>query len=138
MSDNDLVIGAGYRIADFGRLIGLSITSGNQRRRQPIMNPVQAKTMTDERTPFRNDLTLRLDISLRNTQTLIRRIEEEISQPASGIQTGTIRFSADYAVSRQLTLRAFYDRMVQKPLVSSLSSATTNSNAGIALRINFR
>lgn len=138
MSDNDLVFGTGYRIDNFGRLIGLPTSSRNQQRRQTITSQALAKAKAEGDTSFRNDLTLRLDISLRNTQTLIRRIEQAISQPTSGIQNGTIRFSADYAISRQLTLRAFYDRMVQKPLVSSLSSATATSNAGIAMRINFR
>ena len=138
MSDNDLVIGTGYRIDNFGRLIGLPTSSRNQQRRQTLTSQALAKANTNGDTSFRNDLTLRLDISLRNTQTLIRRIEQAISLPSSGIQNGTIRFSADYAISRQLTMRAFYDRMVQKPLVSSLSSATATSNAGIAMRINFR
>ncbi len=137
MNDNDLVVGAGYRIVDFGRLIGFSIASRNQNRNQPLQRQDQGKAVSNEERAFRNDLTLRLDLSFRNTHTLIRRMEEEYSQPASGIQTGTIRFSADYAVSRQLTLRAFYDHMVQKPLVSSLSPATTQSNAGIAMRIHF-
>ncbi len=66
---------------------------------------------------FRNDSMLR---PLSETlATPLVRIEQAISQPTSGIQNGTIRFTADYAISRQLTLRAFYDRMVQKPLVSS-------------------
>lgn len=137
MSDNDLVLGTGYRINNFGRLIGLPTSSRNQQRRHSPTSQARENDRTEGDSSFRNDLTLRLDLSLRNTQTLIRRIEQAISLPTSGIQNGTIRFSADYAISRQLTMRAFYDRMVQKPLVSSLSSATATSNAGIAMRINF-
>jgi hypothetical protein len=138
MSDNDLVVGTGYRIDNFGQLIGLPSSSRNRQRRHSLTSQTRDQERTKGDTSFRNDLTLRLDLSLRNTQTLIRRIEQAISQPTSGIQNGTIRFTADYAISRQLTLRAFYDRMVQKPLVSSFSSATATSNAGIAMQINFR
>lgn len=138
MIENDLVMGMGYRIPDFGRLTGIQTSPRNRTRRKHLLMEDQKDPLPDEGSTFHNDLTLQLDLSLKKTMTLIRRMEEEISQPASGIRTGTIRFSANYAVSRQLSLRAFYDRMVQKPLVSSFASATTNSNAGITLRILFR
>lgn len=138
MHDNDLVIGTGYRFLNFGRLIGIRRSSPERYRMLPLLQQAPNDTPGKNESTFRNDLTLRLDISMKKTETLIRRIEEETTQPASGIQTSSIRFSADYAVSRLLTLRAFYDRKVHQPLVSSLSSATTNSNAGIALRLNFR
>lgn len=137
MSDNDLVVGAGYRIADFGRIIGIQIPSGNRYRRPNRVRSENRNQPISDEPAFRNDLTFRFDISLKQTHALIRKLNDGTTQPASGMQTGTLRFTADYAVSRNLTLRAFYDYMIQKPLVSSLSVATSNTNAGISLRINF-
>lgn len=126
-SDNDIVVGVGYRIADFNRIIGFGSNSITPRKR-------------DEDTfasNFNNDLNIRLDFSHKITNALIRKIDEEFTQPTSGLRTMSIRFSADYALSRSLTLRAFYDKIINTPLVSSSSYSTSNTNAGISLRVDF-
>lgn len=83
-----------------------------------------------------NDMNTRLDISHKITQALIRKIENGFTQATDGIQTTSVRFAADYAISSTLTLRAFFDKIINKPLVSSGSYATSNTNAGISLRFN--
>ncbi|MDD4459261.1 MAG: cell surface protein SprA [Proteiniphilum sp.] len=138
MRENDLVIGGGYRIPDFGRLANITTGTGVPHRRSASQQHKRKNEAVKDDGAFRNDLTLRFDLSLKKTEALIRRMTEGNSQPTSGIQTGSLRFSADYAVSRQLTLRAFYDRMVRKPLVSSFAPPTASNSAGISLRIHFR
>lgn len=110
---NEFVVGAGYRINEFNRLIGLT--------------PKKSEG-------FNNDLTLKVDLSSRTNQALIRKIEEHFTQATSGSTIFTIMFSADYSLSRALTLRAFFDRVLNKPLVSATSYPTTNTNFGVSVR----
>jgi cell surface protein SprA len=67
-------------------------------------------------------------------QSLIRKIEDGLTQPTSGNVAKTIQFSADYGLSRSLTLRAFYDLQINEPLISSSSYPTSNSNYGVTVR----
>ncbi|GAB6007656.1 cell surface protein SprA [Dysgonomonas reticulitermitis] len=102
----------GYRINEFNRVIGLT-----------------SKTPKN----FNNDLNIKAGISHKTTETLLRKIEENFTQATNGITIFTLKLSADYTLSRALTLRAFYDRILNKPLIS-LSYPTTNSNMGISLK----
>lgn len=110
---NDWVISLGYRISEFNRVIGLSSrgTKG-----------------------FNNDLKINADISYKLTNSLIRKIKENYTQATSGSTITTIKLSADYAMSRSLVLRAYYDRVVNTPIVSATSFPTTNTNFGVSLR----
>ena len=85
---------------------------------------------------FSNDLTVRLDFSYNKMQSLIRKIEDSFTQATSGNIAKTIQFSADYGLSRALTLRAFYDLQINEPLISNASYPTSNSNYGVALRFS--
>ena len=110
---NEIVIGLGYKYAEFNKVLKTKKTQN-----------------------FSNDLTVKMDISFRKTQSLIRKIEEQLTQATSGNLAKTISFSADYGLSRALTVRAFYDIQINNPLVSSASFPTTNSNYGISLRFS--
>ena len=85
---------------------------------------------------FSNDLTVRLDFSYNKMQSLIHKIEDSFTQATSGNIAKTIQFSADYGLSRALTLRAFYDLQINEPLISNASYPTSNSNYGVALRFS--
>ncbi|WP_296938640.1 cell surface protein SprA [uncultured Dysgonomonas sp.] len=109
----EFVVGFGYRINEFNRLIGLSQRSTGQ---------------------FNNDLNIKADLSHKTVEALLRKIQEDFTQATSGTTIVTLKISADYAMSRSLTLRAFYDRILNRPLISSSSYPTTNSNFGISLK----
>lgn len=109
----EFVFGMGYRINEFNRLLGLTSKSSSQ------MN---------------NDLNIKTDISYKTNEALLRKIEEGYTQATNGTTIVTLKVSAEYTMSRSLTLRAFYDRILNKPLISSSSYPTTNSNFGISLR----
>ncbi len=83
-----------------------------------------------------NDLTINADLSIQNTQALIRRIESNYTQPTSGTRTFTINFNASYILSRRLTLAAYFDHQVNTPLVSTSAYPTSNSSYGLSLNLN--
>jgi len=112
MLSSEFVLGLGYKLADFR-----------------IFEP-----STKEKSEFKNDLTLRGDVSYRLNQALIRKIEDSFTQPTSGTKNIMFKFSADYAFSKALTLRAFLDKQINTPLVSSSSYPVSNTNFGISIR----
>jgi cell surface protein SprA len=84
--------------------------------------------------PIKSDLNLKLDLSFRKNETVIRRIVEEVSQSTAGTNIISIKVSADYVISEKINIRLFYDRIINKPVISS-SFPTTNTNAGVSLRL---
>lgn len=111
----DLVIGMGYTINEFNKVIGVRLK--NERG-------------------FNNDLKINADLSRRTNHSLIRRIEEQFTEATAGSTILTIKLSAEYALSRSLLLKAFYDRIVNSPLISSASYPTANTNFGLSLRFS--
>lgn len=135
-SDRDIVAGLGYNIAGFNRIVGLGSDLLQRERHRTPANKRGSETKPEKASTFSNDLNIRLDISRKTTHALIRKIEEQFTQATNGIRTTTISFSADYSVSRAVTLRAFFDRMIHRPLVSSGSYPTSTTSAGMSLRFN--
>lgn len=108
-----MTIGLGYKMTEFNKVLKMKKTRD-----------------------FSNDLTVRLDFSYNKMQSLIRYIGGQATQATSGNIAKTFQFSADYGLSRALTLRAFYDIQINEPLISSASYPTSNSNYGISLRFS--
>ena len=113
-SSRELSIGAGYTFVNFKFGKGSSRNAGG----------------------FSSDLKLQADISYRTSTALIRKIEEYLTQATSGAKTFSIKISANYAVSRMLTLKAFYDHQINTPLISSTAYPTTDISYGIAVQLN--
>lgn len=109
----EVIVGLGYKLTEFNKLLNMKKTQN-----------------------FSNDLTIRLDFSYRKMQSLIRKIEENFTQATSGNIAKTLQFSADYGLSRALTLRAFYDLQINSPLVSNAAFPTSNSNYGLSVRFS--
>lgn len=107
--------GAGYKIANFNKI--LKIGGGKQ-------------------GSVSNDLTLNLDLSWANNQSLIRRIESAYTQATQGSSTFSINFMASYILSKRITLSAFVDHQTNTPLVSNSAYPTSNSNYGISVNVS--
>ncbi len=84
-----------------------------------------------------SNLTVKVDLSFRRNISIIRQIETGISQPTGGTNILTMRSSADYQLTQNITLRLFYDWIRTSPQTSA-SFPTSNVNAGFSLRINFQ
>jgi cell surface protein SprA len=108
----EIVGGAGYKIRDV-KLLNASIKG----------------------KPVKSDLNLKVDLSFRKNETIIRRIVEKVSQSTGGTNVISLKVSAEYQIGQNISLKAFYDRIINKPVISS-SFPTTNTNAGVSLRLN--
>ena len=83
----------------------------------------------------KSDLNIRFDLSFRDNLTLNRNINENTVQTTSGQKMYSLRSSADYNLGKNLNVRAYFDRTVNTPALSS-AFKTANTRAGIALRFN--
>lgn len=84
-----------------------------------------------EESQFNNDLNLTFGLSQRDNYTILRRIEEEHNELASGTKTTAVKFSADYAFTQKFSMQFYYDQSIGKPYISS-SYPTNNVNVGVS------
>ncbi len=100
-----------------------------------IKNVSLGKKIMIKGKPIKSDLNLKADLSFRKNATTVRRIDEEVSQLTGGSNIISIKLSADYIINDKMNIRLFYDRIINKPVTSN-SFATTNTNAGLSLRLS--
>jgi cell surface protein SprA len=84
-----------------------------------------------------NALNLRLDIGIRDNVTTVRKVADELVAAQQTITAGqqniTIKFFADYAVTKNLNVRLYYDRIQNNPFVAN-QFKTANTNVGLSIR----
>ncbi|GAB1308142.1 cell surface protein SprA [Urechidicola sp. KH5] len=81
------------------------------------------------------DVNLRLDFSLRDNLTLIRDIDEDNEQVTGGQKLFSLKFLADYALSRNLTASFYYDQNSSRYAIST-SFPRNSFNTGIMVQYN--
>lgn len=115
VASNEYIIGLGYRIKDVKFAIR-TLGGGKGNKRQ-----------------LSSDLNLKLDFSVRDNKTVLRRLDEDIDQISSGQRITSINFSADYMISQKFTVRFYFDRIMNKPHVANQYPNSTTSG-GLSLR----
>ncbi len=112
-ASDEYVLGFGYLLKDFDVILRLK---------------------SDKQSKIKNDLKLSADVSYKDIKTLLRKVEENITQASSGNKLLTLKFLADYVFSSKVifnfittTSRAFLSfllrflfRLPISALVSSL------------------
>ena len=89
-----------------------------------------------EKTRLKGDLNLKADLSLRDNITIIRNLDIDNNQITSGQKLMSIKFTADYALSKSLNALFFYDHSFSEFAVSTAFPQTT-INTGFTIRYNF-
>ncbi|MGB0165473.1 MAG: cell surface protein SprA [Luteibaculum sp.] len=84
----------------------------------------------------RSDLNVNAQVTIAKNVTVIRKINEGVNDPTDGRLTISIRTNADYVVNSKITIRAYYERNVTKPVLS-IPFPTFNTRAGLSLRFSF-
>ena len=107
----EYVFGVGYRIKD----VEFRMFSGGRGKK------------------ISSDLDLKLDFNLMNNKTVIRKVIEDLEQITMGQRLIKIKFSADYVVNQRLNIKAFYDRAITNPFISTAFPSSI-TNVGFSLR----
>lgn len=85
---------------------------------------------------IKSDINLKADFSYRNNETLVRYLDYNNNQLAAGQNIWTLKLTADYAFSKNLTAIFYYDHSFSKAVIST-SFPLTNIRSGFTLRYNF-
>lgn len=96
--------------------------------------PLIFSTDQGKEKTLKSDLRLRLDFSLRKNKTILHKLVEEIDQITVGQIALSIKASADYVISNQVTIRAFFDWAKNTPLVTGTAYPMINTSFGFSLR----
>jgi len=110
----EYVVGLGYRIKDVR--IKSNLAGPNKR--------------------IVSDLNMKADISVRDNKTIIRYLDLENNQVTSGQTIWGLKYSADYAFSKNLTGIFYFDYSFSKYAISTAFPQTT-IRSGITIRYNF-
>jgi cell surface protein SprA len=110
----EYILGLGYRIKDV-------------RIRSKIAGPNQI---------VKSDLNMKADVSVRDNKTIIRYLDLENNQVTSGQTIWGIKYSADYAFSKNLTGIFYFDYSFSEYAISTAFPQTT-IRSGFTLRYNF-
>ena len=114
INGREYTLGLGYRIKDVKFVTNIG---GEQQR-------------------LKGDLNLKADVTLRDDVTIIRNLEINNNQITSGKNIMSMKFMADYALSKNLNVLFFYDHSFSKFAVSTAFPQTT-INSGFTLVYNF-
>lgn len=85
---------------------------------------------------IKSDINIKTDFSYRNNKTLVRYLDYDNNQLAAGQNIWSVKVTADYAFSKNLTAIFYYDHSFSKAVIST-SFPLTNIRSGFTLRYNF-
>jgi cell surface protein SprA len=110
----EYILGLGYRIKDL-------------RIRSKLAGPKQI---------IKSDLNMRADVSVRNNKTIIRYLDILNNQITQGQTVYGVKYTADYAFSKNLTAIFYFDYTFSEYEISTAFPQTT-IRSGFTLRYNF-
>nr|WP_321234780.1 cell surface protein SprA [uncultured Psychroserpens sp.] len=110
----EYILGLGYRIKDL-------------RIRSKLAGPKQV---------IKSDLNMKADVSVRNNKTIIRYLDIENNQITQGQTIWGLKYTADYAFTKNLTAIFYFDYTFSEYEISTAFPQTT-IRTGFTLRYNF-
>ncbi|WP_082084332.1 cell surface protein SprA [Flavobacterium sp. 316] len=115
VSGNEYTIGLGYRIKNV---------------------TIVSKLADNPTGVIKSDINIKTDFSLRKNNTIVRYLDYNNNELAGGQDLWSIKLSADYSFSKNLTTIFFYDHQFSQAVIST-SFPITNIRAGFTIRYNF-
>jgi cell surface protein SprA len=109
---DEFVIGFGYVVKDFDVILKLKNNSQSR---------------------LKNDLKINADLSYKDIKSLLRKIDQDLTQASSGNKLLTLKIMADYVFSSKVNIQVFYDRQVSTPLISS-TFPVSSTNFGVSFK----
>ncbi|MDR2511618.1 MAG: cell surface protein SprA [Bacteroidales bacterium] len=114
INDNAYVFGAGYVIKN----VGFNVHSGGNKRK------------------IQSDINLKAAVSIRQTLTLLRKIDQFTNTPSAGNTIITLNFSADYKLNENFIVTLYYDQTMNTPQLTTMVYTST-IQSGLSLKFNF-
>ncbi|HTG67407.1 MAG TPA: cell surface protein SprA, partial [Flavobacterium sp.] len=100
-------------------------------------NVIFSSRLADNPTGIiKGDINLKADLSYRNNETIVRYLDYDNNQLAGGQNLWSLKLTADYSFSKNLTAIFYYDHSFSKAVIST-TFPITNIRSGFTLRYNF-
>jgi cell surface protein SprA len=109
---DEFTLGIGYVLKDFDVILKLK---NNQQSR------------------VKNDLKLNADVSYKDIKSLLRKIDENLTQASSGNKLISLKIMADYVFSSKVNIQMFFDRQMSTPLIST-TFPVSSTNFGVSFK----
>jgi len=119
VKSNEWIIGLGYRVKNIEFFIKSMMGNDTQR------------------TQASSDLNVKVDFSIKNSKTILRRIDEEVAQISAGRKMYTLNTSADYSVSQRFNLRFYFNKNINEPYIST-QFPTSNTEGGVSMTFSLQ
>jgi cell surface protein SprA len=110
-----------------------SITFGGSFRKHGVNMPFKIPFVKAD--PSQTDLSISLDLALRNDVQSNSRLDQPNAYSTGGQKTIAIQPAFDYIINNRIDLRFYFDQQRVIPYIST-SAPITNTRAGIELRIS--
>lgn len=115
VSGNEYTIGLGYRIKNV---------------------TINSRLADNPTGIIKSDINIKSDFSLRKNNTIVRYLDYDNNELAGGQDIWSIKLTADYSFSKNLTAIFFYDHQFSQAVIST-SFPITNIRSGFTIRYNF-
>ena len=113
ISSNELVFGFGYIFKN----VQFTLNTGGNRKR------------------MKSDLKINADAKIKKNKTILRRLDDDVTQISAGSQVISINTSADYNINKKFSIKFFFEKMLTDPFVSNQYKNST-TKGGFSLRFN--
>ena len=135
----DWVFGWGWRLDNFN-LFGLGNSGrktarGKAKKSSDGQRASQA-SQSRSQTGTKHGLNLRLDLSYRKQAAITRNIATVSSTASSGNTAFKLSFSAEYTLSKLMSMSFYLDRQTNTPLLASSSYPTTTQDFGLSIKFS--
>lgn len=111
---NGFTIGAGYRFKDISFNVKFA----------------------DRTHKLKSDIVVQLNLTYNSNMTHIRKINQNISQISSGSSVWMAELSGEYALTKNLTVKAFFQTNINTPYISN-SYPNSTTKGGLTIRFSF-
>jgi cell surface protein SprA len=108
-NSDEFVLGFGYLLKDFDVIL---------------------KMKNNDQSRIKNDLKLSADLSYKDIKTLLRKIDENLTQASNGNKMFSLKILADYVFSSKVNIQVFFDRQMTTPLIST-TFPVSSTNFGV-------
>ncbi len=130
---SEITVGAGFRKRGVPLPFGWKVSGNGKTPSNPSSGAPGAPPGAAAKN--QNDLTLRLDFSIRDDATSSSYLDQNASLPTGGQRVITISPSVDYVLNNRINLKLYFDQRRTNPKISTTPPITT-TKAGIQIRIS--
>jgi cell surface protein SprA len=113
----------------------ITIGAGWKKRGLSLPFKLKMPGQSESSKKLQNDLTLRLDFSIRDDATSSSYLDQNASLPTGGQRTITISPSVDYVLNNRINLKFYFDQRRTTPKIST-SPPIITTKGGLMLRIS--